>query len=362
MRKKIITLALILIILILIFTGCTDLFVIDDNKTTYQSHPTKIQYTISYGYEVVCTGSGQYNIAYDCDEPEILKGTVLSTSSSNLDYTLKTIATFNTVRSWDIESSETTDYNLGITTTVLAESYIVSDINGKNALTIEEIETLYPGTFSQYTQIQSNDGIAYIDPTNAAIQIVVNSVVDAVEGTNSFTIAKELFKWLKQNTNYQIHLVSSDVQPADVTLSRKTGDCDDLSFLYMSLCRAAGIPSRFIRGFLVEENSAVAHAWVEIFVGGGIGDEGWISVECAGTSSSIDVEVHQNFGLESCEHLRIFKDDGTNESLNASLSGFYSSYYEGRVIDAQSYAEITEYTVLQNNQLVIEDNGNRYYS
>ena len=71
--------------------------------------------------------------------------------------------------------------------------------------------------------------------------------------------------------------------------------------------------------------------------------------------------VNQNFGLENAEHLRIFKDDGSNESLVISLSGFYSQYSQGVNIEAQSYSEISNYEVLRSNELVIDKNGNRYY-
>ena len=138
-------------------------------------------------------------------------------------------------------------------------------------------------------------------------------------------MAKNLFIWLKENTTYQKHNGKETVQPAGTTCNIKTGDCDDLSFLYIALCRAVDIPARFIRGFIVEADdngyvTTVPHAWAEVFVGGGIGNNGWIPVECACSSDEMEVQINQNFGLESVGHLRLFIDDGTNESLITSLS------------------------------------------
>ena len=172
----------------------------------------------------------------------------------------------------------------------------------------------------------------------------------------------ELFKWLKQQTSYQTHLWDSSVRPACDTLQNKAGDCDDLSFLYISLCRSVDIPARFIRGFILEEDGATLHAWAEVFVGGGIGDNGWIPVECAGSSSDIDVEVHQNFAVEDVGHLRLYKDDGSNESLDISLSDFKYVTYGNREIDANFYAEVTDYVVLGSNQLFIDEDGGREYT
>jgi transglutaminase-like putative cysteine protease len=184
---------------------------------------------------------------------------------------------------------------------------------------------------------------------------------------NSFTLAKLLFSWLKRNIQYQTHPDETAVRPAAVTLQTKHGDCDDLSFLYISLCRALGIPARFIRGYLLTENAngavtATAHAWVEVFVGGSDSHNGWIPIECACVSSSIDIDIHQNFGVESAFHLRLFIDDGSNESLATSLTGIsYVIRDPSLTINLQSFAEVQKYTILESRKLLITESNIRYY-
>ena len=362
MKKKITIVALILILFTLVLSGCLDFLSSNsDNSVTYESHPTSLQFTISYGYTVDCSGSGKYTIRYDCDIPEVISGNIISITAQNDDYIEKTLATYNLMKSWDISSSTTKNYDLGITTTVSSNSFIVSDLNGKDALTIEEIRALYPNIFNQYTQEQGNDTIVFIQPNNLEVVNSATSVLNKAKTNNSFIIAKELFKWFKQQTTYSQHLDDNSLQTASFTLNCKTGDCDDLSFLYISLCRSIGIPARFIRGFLIEEDNAIPHAWAEVFVGGEIGKSGWIPIECAGVSGNLETEVNQNFGIESAAHLRLFKDDGSNESINISLSGFYSSYLETRIIKAEAYSDVTNYSVVKSNQLVIDKNGIRSY-
>lgn len=360
MKKKITFLGLILVLLTLALSGCLDFFTEGDDSTTYVSHPTAVRYTISYGYTVECSGSGEYTLKYSCDLPELLDGVIYPVTALNNEYTEKTLATFNTVYSWEIKSTISTEYTLGITATVEAESYLVSDLNGADALTIQEINIQYSNFVDQYTQPQSNDTTTFIDPDDSNIQTIAYGVLNGAGTNNAFLVAKELFKWLKQQTTYQIHTVNNEVQPASFTLQCKTGDCDDLSFLYISLCRAVGIPARFIRGFLIEDD-AIPHAWAEVFVGGGIGKNGWIPIECAGTSGDAEVEINQNFALESADHLRIFKDDGSNESINISLSGFYSLYGVNRVVEPESFTNITNYYVVRSNELEIDENGYRSY-
>lgn len=350
-----------LVLITLVLCGCQDLFV-NSGKTIYQSHPTKVRYTLSYGYKINCSNTGKYKIHYNCDLPEVLNGQIISTMVHNDEFEEKIIASHNSMYIWDITSFLTKNYDLGLITSVEAESYIGSDLNGEDALSIKEIKDQYLTFVKQYCQAQSNDTTVYIDPNNPKIIEIASNLLKSAGTNNSFLVAIEIFRWLKQNIIYQIHIGNNNAQPASATLQYKTGDCDDLSFLYISLCRSIGIPSRFIRGFLIEENIAVPHAWVEIFVGPNIGINGWIPVECAGVSSNIDTEIYQNFGLESVDHLRLFKDDGSNESLNISLSGITYMTFGDRKINASSFADVSNYIILDSNELLIDEKGNRQYT
>ena len=361
MKGKISAFGIILILIFLVTTGCMEITQYG-NTVTYESHPTSLLYKISYGYWINCSGSGDYEIRYDCDEPEVHSGTVLSTIIHDSSYVIKTLATYNRIYSWLIESDINRDYNLGLTAEVSSNSFMVPDLSGEEALDISEIEIENPGIIAQYTKAQSNDTIIFIDPNNQDIKDVANNVIEQTQSDNSLIIAKELFKWLKQNTRYKVHTRSNYVQPCSDTIDSETGDCDDLSFLYISLCRSAGIPARFIRGFLVEQYQAVAHAWAEVFVGEEVGKNGWIPVECAGTSNNIKTEVNQNFGIESAGHLRLFMDDGSNESLKISLSGLSFVTYGNRIIVPEDFVDVDSYSIAKSSKLVVDENGNRSYN
>ncbi len=362
MKKKIGITGIVLVLFILATAGCLDFLNDLDNTITYESHPTSILYTVSYGYMINCTGSGDYEIKYDCDEPDVLSGSVLSKEVHDKSYIIKILATFNKIYSWNIHSNTNKNYDLGITASVSSNSFMVPDLKGNNAQNIQKIKNENTDIFSQYTKPQSNDTTVFIDPENLNIKEISTSVYNKTSSDNSFVVAKELFKWLKQNTKYKTHIRTNYVQPTSETFQSRTGDCDDLSFLYISLCRSVGIPARFIRGFLIEKETAVPHAWVEVFVGDNVGNKGWIPVECAGTSVNVNTEINLNFGIESAEHLRLFIDDGSNESLEISLSGLSYVTYGNQNIDAESYADVTSYTVAKSNKLVVDENGNRSYN
>ena len=56
--RSIAGLTIVLLILIMSTSGCLDYFNFDlGGGTTYESHPTKVRYIISYGYKVNCSGT-----------------------------------------------------------------------------------------------------------------------------------------------------------------------------------------------------------------------------------------------------------------------------------------------------------------
>ena len=356
-NNKIILTVLITIIITLSLSGCLDFLTTTDNIIRYQEYPTKISYTIKYGYKINITGEGKYNINYDCDKPEVIIGNCSNRLLYPYDFNNTTKA-HNEFITWNITGNSHNSYELGILATVETETLLVSDLNGEKTLTIDEIKKQYPNLIKQYCHKQSNETKTFINPDNPEIKNKALEIYQKSNTNNSFIIAKELFTWLKQHTSYKTHTNNNIIQDAYETFKKGTGDCDDLSYLYISLCRSLNIPARFIRGFLIDEKNATSHAWVEVFVGGNIGDNGWIPVECAGTSNNIENEIYQNFGVETADHLRLFKDDGSNESIIVSISGISYKADKKIHITIQPITEVNNYLILQSRQLTIDKNNN----
>jgi len=362
MKHKILaSLVLLLLFFIIASSGCLDFPI--DGSTTYQAHPTKLRYDITYGYVINCTGMGSYEIHYYCDKPSVLLSGTVSQPTLLYPQNYSTIRDGSIVL-WNISDSGVNNYTLGITATVHSESFLVADLNGEEAGTIQEITTLSPDLVEQYCHEQTAENETYLDLYHVGIQDTAQSVYHQTQSDNAFAVAKALFIWLKENTQYQIHADETGVQPARLTYQRKTGDCDDLSFLYISLCRSLGIPARFIRGILITDTngnpSAGPHAWAEVFVGGDIGNNGWIPVECASSSVNTKTEIHQNFGVEDAFHLRLFVDDGSNESLRLSMTSV-STWSSNSDIAAHSFVDLANYAIVETKQLVVTKDDMRSY-
>jgi transglutaminase-like putative cysteine protease len=62
--------------------------------------------------------------------------------------------------------------------------------------------------------------------------------------------------------------------PPEQTLAERTGSCRDLTVLFNDVCRAVGIPARFVSGYWhaeTEREKRHMHAWAEVYLPGG----GW---------------------------------------------------------------------------------------
>ena len=87
-----------------------------------------------------------------------------------------------------------------------------------------------------------------------------------------------LFTWIVENIRYK--KPSSNFGNL-IALRNKRGDCGNMSFLFVSLCRALNIPARVIFGWwAIGPGKTGPHAWSECF----IENYGWFPVDCAVSS------------------------------------------------------------------------------
>ncbi len=140
---------------------------------------------------------------------------------------------------------------------------------------------------------------------------------------DTWTIAKALFTWLKNNTVYYVTpgtTNSNRYQTAPQVLSTGRGQCVELSSLYISLLRSVGIPAREVSGYSLEgpSNSYLGHQWVEFY------DGQWVPVEVSGSGVSMNYMLTYDFGFQTRNQIGTFVDDGSN---NAALYDFVPIYF-----------------------------------
>jgi transglutaminase-like putative cysteine protease len=106
----------------------------------------------------------------------------------------------------------------------------------------------------------------YLMPTRLT---VADSTLAAVarqlsqQHTNPRQLAQSINDWTFQAMRYQ-RGVTTVSTPAAEALALGAGLCQDYAHIMLAICRAAGLPARYISGHLLGEGGS--HAWVEVLL------------------------------------------------------------------------------------------------
>jgi transglutaminase-like putative cysteine protease/glutamine cyclotransferase len=106
----------------------------------------------------------------------------------------------------------------------------------------------------------------------------IQKVVTAVVGDekNPYWKARRLFEWEIEKLEYKL---AGGHENAPKVLQRGNGSCSEYTFSYVSLCRAAGVPARYVGSIVVRKDDAsvddVFHRWAEVY----LPPYGWVPVD-----------------------------------------------------------------------------------
>jgi len=138
----------------------------------------------------------------------------------------------------------------------------------------------------------------YINSDSREIKSTVKTTVGAE--TDPLVIAEKLYDFVCDNLTYDKERVGREEYGyfyASDILRQEKGVCTDYSILYTALCRAAGIPARFVQGvpvlgILMEGDGQLpyGHAWVEIKLPG----YGWVPIDITAESGFMAYNYYLN--------------------------------------------------------------------
>ena len=81
----------------------------------------------------------------------------------------------------------------------------------------------------------------YIESTDAKIKLIAAN--EARDDAAPWQQAQQLFTWTRANVKYKF---AEEIKPAVAALEAGEGDCEELSSLFIALCRARKIPARAV--------------------------------------------------------------------------------------------------------------------
>lgn len=145
----------------------------------------------------------------------------------------------------------------------------------------------------EYTKASEN-----IDSNNKAIIEKANEIVAGKTDTLEALFA--LANFVNSNVEYDESYAES-VKKASWVLQNKKGVCDEYTILFMALCRALGIPTRYISGVAYSniKKDFGNHAWAEIWLPGHdwipfdvtYGQYGWVDASHVALAKTIDTQT-----------------------------------------------------------------------
>ncbi len=110
--------------------------------------------------------------------------------------------------------------------------------------------------------------------THPVIRQAVKNVVG--DQKNPYWIVRDIFDYINANMYYEM---TGGWNTAPTVISRGNGSCSEYTFVFISMCRAAGIPARYAGSVVVRGEDAsmddVFHRWAEVF----LPNYGWIPVD-----------------------------------------------------------------------------------
>lgn len=93
---------------------------------------------------------------------------------------------------------------------------------------------------------------------------------------NPFLKACRIFQWIDHHFPWASAREYSTIDNIpEYVLDNRHGDCGQVTLLFVTLCRIAGIPARFQSGFMMQPRAWNLHDWAEIYLEG----IGWVPVD-----------------------------------------------------------------------------------
>ncbi len=157
---------------------------------------------------------------------------------------------------------------------------------------------IYPEQVGSFNMIPDEIKERYLE-NNAKYQIdhpvIQNAVNEALEQEkNPYWIARKLYNYLLDHMYYEM---VGGWNTAPTVLARGNGSCSEYSFVYISMCRSAGLPARYVGSVALRGDDSsmddVFHRWVEVY----LPNYGWIPVDPSRGDKTLPRDQADSFGF-----------------------------------------------------------------
>jgi len=161
----------------------------------------------------------------------------------------------------------------------------------------------------EITELYTADGSKYQlkDP-------YIRETVQAIVGDerNPYWIARRIFDHVREHLEYEL---VGGWNTAPVVLKRGTGSCSEYTFSFIALCRAAGLPARYVGSIVVRGDDASLdehfHRWPEVY----LPRYGWVPMDPQGGDDPLPRDQAGSIGHLSNRFMIVSQGGGDSEYL-----------------------------------------------
>lgn len=174
--------------------------------------------------------------------------------------------------------------------------------------------------------LENNEKYQYDHP------IIQNALKEAIgDEKNPYKIARKIYKYLMTKMYYEM---AGGWNTAPTVLARGNGSCSEYSFVYIAMCRAAGLPARYVGSVVIRGDYAsmddVYHRWVEVY----LPNYGWVPVDPSGGDSDSPRHQANYFGHLANRYLITTESGGGSETMTWTYNSneFYTTEPKTNVV------------------------------
>ncbi len=147
-----------------------------------------------------------------------------------------------------------------------------------------------------------------------------------------YWMARKIFDFVRNQLEYKLE---GGWNAAPVVLQRGTGSCSEYTFSFVALCRAVGLPARYVGAIVVRGDDAsldeVFHRWPQVY----LPNYGWVHIDPQGGDRPLPRDRAMNIGHLSNRFLITTLNGGDSKYL-----GWYYNYNQTYQCDPQLKVEI----------------------
>lgn len=117
---------------------------------------------------------------------------------------------------------------------------------------------------------------AWVNADQPELRALVKQII--ANETDSWRAAKLLERWVAENLSFDLGIVMAS---SSEVLRQRRGTCTGYAMLLTAMARAAGIPARYVMGYVYVHGIFGGHAWTEVKIG-----DNWLALDAAIPSNS----------------------------------------------------------------------------